>query len=59
MLHFFSGYEGPLSEYFKTQVIGGAGAFAITVDPKVGYDDVILRKLILEIAWVDKAETSF
>lgn len=43
-----------LYDYFETEVISGPGAFAIQVDPKVGYVDAILRKLVLEVAWVDK-----
>lgn len=45
-----------LYDYFETEVIGGPGAFAIEVDPKEGYLDAILRKLVLEVAWSSNAE---
>lgn len=54
----FSGYDGPLDDYYRTEVIGGPGAFAIQVDAKHGYGDAILRKLVLEVAWVDSGETA-
>ena len=44
---------------YAAEVIGGPGAFAISVDPKSGYGDAILRKLVLEVAWVDSGEKTF
>jgi len=47
----FTGYDGALIDYYRREVIGGPGAFAIEVDPAVGFADAILRKLVREIAW--------
>lgn len=40
----------PLSEHFRRDVIGGPGAFALTVDSEDEFLDALIRKLILEIA---------
>lgn len=47
----FAGHDGPLDTYFRTEVIGGPGAFVMAVDPDVGFEDAILRKLSMEVAW--------
>ena len=43
-------YDGPLIDYYRNEVIGGPGAFAIEVDPSDGFSSAILRKLVMEIA---------
>jgi len=40
----------PLSEYFRSVLIGGPGAFVLPVDRESDLADAILRKLLLEIA---------
>ncbi|WP_413717763.1 DUF1194 domain-containing protein [Silicimonas sp. MF1-12-2] len=47
----FTGFDGPIEDYYRREVIGGPGAFAIVVDPDNGFADEILRKLVLEVAW--------
>ena len=42
----------PLVEHFRRDVIGGTGAFALAVNEKEEFVDALIRKLILEIAWV-------
>lgn len=49
----FTGYDGPLVDYYRQEVINGPGAFAIEVDPAEGFGGAILRKLVLEIAWAE------
>ena len=44
------GPDFPLSVYYEDCVIGGPGAFAITVDDPSLFAHTILRKLVLEIA---------
>ena len=48
----FEGYDAPLDDYFKSEVIGGPGAFVQEIDLDVGFAEAILRKLVLEVAWV-------
>lgn len=52
----FAGYDGPLVDYYRREVIGGPGAFAIEVNPPEGLRNAILRKLTTEIAWADPGE---
>ena len=47
----FTGYDGPIIDYYRSNVIGGPGAFAMAVDPADGLAPAIVRKLVLEIAW--------
>ena len=47
----FAGYETSIIDYYRDEVIGGPGAFAIATDPAAGFGSAILRKLVLEIAW--------
>ena len=49
----FSFDDGQLNAYFRKNVIGGPGAFALEVDPDIGFADAILRKLAMEVAWAD------
>lgn len=48
------GYPGPsgepLSEHYANDVIGGFGAFMMTVESREKFADAILKKLILEVA---------
>src|SRR3546814_14953433 len=41
-----------LVDHFRQDVIGGLGAFAIAVEQEHAFVDALIRKLILEIAWV-------
>ncbi|MBW8638946.1 DUF1194 domain-containing protein [Hoeflea sp. WL0058] len=50
----FSGYDGPLTDYFEASVICGPGAFALDVELPGGIAGAILRKLVLEVAWTGK-----
>jgi hypothetical protein len=43
--------DEPLDAYFRNHVVGGPGSFVMAVDPKTGFADAILRKLVLEVAW--------
>lgn len=43
--------DGELREYFEREVIGGPGAFVISVGRRREFSDAILRKLVMEIAW--------
>lgn len=47
----FSAGLGPMSAYFKKEVIDGPGSFVQEVDPDVGFSEAILRKLVMEVAW--------
>ena len=40
----------PLEDHFRTEVIGGPGAFVVTADAELSFADAVLKKLILEIA---------
>lgn len=42
--------RGDLEDYFARQVIGGFGAFVVTVDQTTSFAEAIRRKLLLEIA---------
>lgn len=50
----FAADAGPLDDYYQTEVIGGPGAFVQTLEPDVGHSEAILRKLVLEVAWLTK-----
>ena len=43
--------RGEVTDYFETSVIGGPGAFTITVEDQSGFAEAIRRKLMHEIAW--------
>jgi hypothetical protein len=58
-LHYRSGgMTGPggttLVDHYRQDVIGGQGAFAIAVEQEDAFVDALVRKLILEIAWVQR-----
>lgn len=40
----------PLETEFREQIIGGAGAFVVTVDETTSFEDAVLKKMILEVA---------
>jgi hypothetical protein len=48
------GYPGPrgepLSEHYANDVIGGAGAFMMTVESRSKFAEAVLKKLLLEVA---------
>lgn len=48
------GYPGPngepLEQHYRKDVIGGFGAFVMTVDESIRFSDAVRRKLVLEIA---------
>jgi hypothetical protein len=46
----------PLEDHFRNEVIGGPGAFVVTADEQLSFEDAVLKKLILEIAFAP-AET--
>lgn len=39
-----------LEAEFRDQIIGGAGAFVVTVDETTSFEDAVLKKMILEVA---------
>lgn len=41
---------GSLEAEFRQEIIGGAGAFVVTVDEETSFADAVLKKLILEVA---------
>jgi hypothetical protein len=51
--YLFSRYDGPIDRYYKNQVIGGPRSFVLPVDKHEEYVDAILRKLLMEIAFLD------
>ena len=55
--YFLAEANDSLTDYFWREVVAGPGGFAITVVPRQGYDDAILRKLLLEIASVSSFDT--
>ena len=44
----FTGFDGPIEDYFRREVIGGPGAFSTSVTGHGGFADPILRKLIMD-----------
>ncbi|WP_246662128.1 DUF1194 domain-containing protein [Prosthecodimorpha hirschii] len=40
----------PLTEHFRRDVIGGPGAFIVTVDETTSFPEAVRRKLVMEIA---------
>lgn len=48
----FARDDGSLVDYYRSDVIGGPGAFAIEIDMDRDIVNAILRKLVLEIAWL-------
>jgi hypothetical protein len=47
-----------LEQEFREQIIGGAGAFVVTVDETISFADAVLKKMILEVAAIPPAEAS-
>lgn len=48
----FARYEGSLEDYFQREVVSGPNSFTIAVTPETSFTEAILRKLVMEIAWV-------
>ena len=46
---------GGLGEYYRRNVIGGAGAFVMVADNHYSFGQAIVKKLIAEIAWAPPA----
>jgi len=44
----------PLEEHYRRFVIGGTGAFVMVADEKTPFEEVILRKLIREVAMLQR-----
>lgn len=44
--------RGDLEQYFAQQVIGGFGAFVVTVDETTSFPEAVRRKLLLEVAGI-------
>lgn len=49
----------PLETHFTTEVIGGPGAFVVTVDETLSFADAVIKKLVLEIASKPKVPLQF
>ena len=45
------GGRAGITDYYEQWVIGGPGAFTITVEDRSQFAEAIRRKLVLEIAW--------
>ena len=44
-----------LEAHFATEVVGGPGAFVVTVDETLSFADAVIKKLVLEIAGAPQA----
>lgn len=44
-----------LEAHFATEVVGGPGAFVVTVDETISFADAVIKKLVLEIAAAPRA----
>jgi len=44
-----------LEAHFATEVVGGPGAFVVTVDETLSFADAVIKKLVLEIASAPRA----
>lgn len=51
---FRSSFGVPLEVHYRQEVIGGPGAFVMTADEDTPFEEVILSKLVREIAMVEK-----
>lgn len=51
-----TGYRGTFGEglekHYEREVIGGPGAFVMVADEKTGFEEVVLRKLVREVAFL-------
>jgi hypothetical protein len=45
-----------LEQEFRDEIIGGTGAFVVTVDETISFADAVLKKMILEVAAISRAE---
>ena len=44
----------PLEDHYRQDVIGGPGAFVMSADEETPFEEVILSKLVREIAMLEK-----
>lgn len=51
---FRSSFGVPLEDHYRMEVIGGPGAFVMTADENTPFEEVILSKLIQEIAMLER-----
>ena len=51
---FRSAFAVPLEDHYRQDVIGGPGAFVMSADEETPFEEVILSKLVREIAMVEK-----
>lgn len=52
----FRGLGGEaLEQHYQNDVIGGPGAFVMVADEKTGFEEVVLRKLVREVAFLPSA----
>ena len=51
---FRSAFAVPLEDHYRQDVIGGPGAFVMMADEDTAFEEVILSKLVREIAMVEK-----
>ena len=49
---FRGGYGETLEKHYEREVIGGPGAFVMVADEKTGFEEVVLRKLVREVAFL-------
>ncbi len=47
-----------LEAEFREFIIGGAGAFVVTVDETTSFEQAVLKKMILEVAGLDRADVA-
>jgi hypothetical protein len=52
---FRGGYGETLEKHYENEVIGGPGAFVMVADEKTGFEEVVLRKLVREVAFLSVA----
>ena len=45
-----------LEQEFREQIIGGTGAFVVTVDETISFAEAVLKKMILEVAGIAPPE---
>ena len=51
---FRSAFAVPLEDHYRQDVIGGPGAFVMSADEETPFEEVILSKLVREIAMLEK-----
>ena len=53
---FRSAFAVPLEDHYRQDVIGGPGAFVMSADEETPFEEVILSKLVREIAMLEKRQ---